>query len=82
MVKEVSIHPKTGHGGMVQVSGTGARAKEAIRILKMHDIEVMGWTITGSKGARVYTYHVPAEKWALVRAELDEIEDRMQGTLF
>lgn len=66
----------------MQVSGTSARAKEAAKILKKHGCEATGWTITGSSGERVYTYSVEADKWRLVRQELSEIEERMQGKLF
>jgi len=82
MVKEVSINARRGHGGMVQVCGTGARAKEAVKILKKCGLEPSGWTVSGSKGERIYTYHVPQELWPELSAELREIEERMQIKLF
>jgi hypothetical protein len=82
MIREVSIHSRRGQGGMVQVCGTGARAKEAVKILKKYKIEISGYTITGSRGERVYTYNVEPAIWPEVRAELEEIEERMQGNLF
>ena len=81
-MKPVSISARPGGGGMVQVAGTSPWAKVAIRILKEFDCPVSGWSVTGSKGERIYTYEVSSDVWSAVRERLDRIDDELQMKLF
>lgn len=81
-MKPVSFSARPGGGGMVQVAGTSPWAKVAIRILKEFDCPVSGWSVTGSKGERIYTYIVSADVWSTVRDRLKNIDDELQMRLF
>ena len=81
-MKPVSIIPWPGDGGIVQVTGTDIFAKSAIKILKSFNCEETGYTITGSKGDRIYTYRVPKENWKEVREQIENIPKDLQMSLF
>jgi hypothetical protein len=81
-MKTVSINQWPGRGGMVQVAGTDVFAKAAIKILKQYNCEETGWTVTGSAGARIYTYRVLPEVWKEVRSRLENLDKELQGSLF
>ena len=81
-MKRVSLSRWPGHGGMVQVTGTDAFAKAAIKILEEYDCPVTGWTVTGSRGQRIYTYKVTQENWVKVKERLESLDDELQMDLF
>jgi hypothetical protein len=81
-MKTVSINRWPGQGGMVQVAGSDFVARAAIKVLKEHDCEVTGWTVSGSKGERIYTYKVSPEAWPEVSRRLRNIDEELQIPLF
>jgi hypothetical protein len=81
-MKTVSLEVWPGQGGMVQVVGSSAAAKAAVRVLEEFACPVTGFSVTGSRSEKITTYRVAREHWRPVSARLRNLDDELQLDLF